>query len=71
MNGLEDEFVGEVTIIRLNAADRNVAALQSQYGLRGHPAFAVLDGEDELVDRFFGPQRAETLRTAMDEVRSD
>lgn len=70
MNGLEDEFAGEVAVIRLNAADRSNAALQSQYGPRGHPAFAVLDGENELVERFFGPQSADTLRAAMDAARS-
>lgn len=70
VNGLEEEFAGEVAVIRLNAADRNNAALQSRYGLRGHPSFAVLDGGDEVVERFFGPQSAEVLRAAMDGVRS-
>lgn len=71
VNGLEDEFAGDVAVIRLNAADRNNAAIQSRYGLRGHPSFAVLDSEGEVADSFFGPQSAETLRAAMDNVGPD
>lgn len=64
VNGLEDEFGSEISVVRLNAADSESAALQSQYGLRGHPSFVVLDASGDVIERFFGPQSEETLRMA-------
>jgi thioredoxin-like negative regulator of GroEL len=66
VNGLEDEFGGEITAVRLNATDSESAALQSQYGLRGHPSFLVLDASGDVVERFFGPRNEETLRMAIE-----
>ena len=69
VNGLEDEFQGQVDVHQLNAAEEANAQLQSQLGLLGHPTFAILDGEDQLVQQFFGPQTADTLRQAMTSVK--
>jgi thioredoxin-like negative regulator of GroEL len=66
VNGLEDEFGGEITVVRLNATDSESAALQSQYGLRGHPSFLVLNASGDVVERFFGPQNEEALRAAIE-----
>jgi thioredoxin-like negative regulator of GroEL len=68
VNGLEEEFAGEINIARLNVGDGDHAALQTQYGLRGHPSFVVLDDGGAIAERFFGPQSAETLRAAMEQV---
>jgi hypothetical protein len=65
VNGLEDEFGTQINVVRLNAVGSDVVALQSQYGLRGHPSFAVLDERGTVVERYFGPQSAETLRAAL------
>ena len=65
VDGLESEFAGEVAIIRLNAAEPANVQLQQQYSLRGHPSFAVLDGNDGVVQVFIGPQTEETLRAAL------
>ena len=65
VNGLEDELGAQINVVRLNAAESDVVALQSQYGLRGHPSFAVLDEGGNVVERYFGPQSAETLREAL------
>ncbi len=70
VNGLEDEFVGEVDVMRLNADEGENAALQNRYGLRGHPSFAVLDETGAVVERFYGPQSAGTLREAMEKARA-
>ncbi|MBE2199508.1 MAG: hypothetical protein IAE79_12920 [Anaerolinea sp.] len=69
MNGLEDEFEGEVAVVRLQADTPDTIQLQEAYGGRGHPFFAVIDGEGQVTERFFGPQPAETLREAMVRVR--
>lgn len=65
VNGLEDEFATQINVVRLNAVESEVVALQSQFGLRGHPSFAILDESGAVVERYFGPQSAETLRTAL------
>ena len=69
MNGLADEFAGEVNVVRLKADTPAVIPLQERYGGRGHPFFAVIDKDGQLTGRFFGPQPAEILREAMTAVR--
>ena len=68
VDGLEEEFGGQVSIIRLDAAQPENAELQNQYGLRGHPSFAVIDGNNQVTQTFFGPQPAGQLRTAIQSV---
>lgn len=70
VNGLEDEFAGEVDVMRLSAAEGENAALQDRYGLRGHPSFAVLGETGVVVERFYGPQSADILREAMVRVQT-
>lgn len=65
VDGLESEFAGKVAIFRLNAAEPANVQLQQEYGLRGHPSFAVLDGDGRVVQVFIGPQTEETLRAAL------
>lgn len=65
---LEEEFAGEVNVIRLDADEENNTRLQATYGLRGHPSFVVLDNNNRVTDRFFGPQEENTLHAAMTAV---
>jgi hypothetical protein len=62
VNGLETEFQGQVAFVRLNAAERDVESLQQQMGLRGHPSVGILDADNNVMERYFGGQAAETLR---------
>ncbi|HSM58777.1 MAG TPA: hypothetical protein VK879_21660 [Candidatus Sulfomarinibacteraceae bacterium] len=66
VNGLEDKFGSEISVVRLDAIDSESAALQGHYGLRGHPSFVVLDASGDVIERFFGPQSEETLRAAIE-----
>jgi hypothetical protein len=68
VNGLADEFEGEVAVLRLKADTPAVIPLQERYGGRGHPFFAIIDRDGQLTARFFGPQTADTLREAMTAV---
>ena len=65
VDGLEAEFEGRVSIIRLDADVAVNARLQADYGLRGHPAFVVLDGNSQIIESYFGPQTADALREAL------
>jgi thioredoxin-like negative regulator of GroEL len=67
---LGEEFEDRVAVVQLNAGQMANAELQSQYNLRGHPSFVVLDGDGQAVQRFFGPQAEDVLRQAMQAVAS-
>lgn len=68
VNGLARDFEGQLAVIQLDAGQKANAELLTQFGLRGHPSFAVLDGNSQIVQRFFGPQTEATLRQAMRSV---
>lgn len=65
VDGVEGEFTGQVAVIRLNAAGTEMTDLMNSYGLRGHPSFVVLDENNNVTQRFTGPQTEEALREAM------
>ena len=65
VNGLRTEFTGKASVIELNAGIPANASLQAQYGLRGHPTFAVLDNNNRVIQQFFGPQSEVILREAI------
>ena len=71
VNGLNEEFEGRVSALRLDAAQSTNARLQTEYDLRGHPSFVVLDSEGRVTQRFFGPQTEGVLRQSMEAVASE
>lgn len=68
VHGLEEEFAGQITILRLNAAEPANAQWMEQAGLRGHPALILLDSNGRTAATWVGPQTTETLRTAIQTV---
>jgi len=68
VNGIEAEFEGQVTVVRLNAAEPDNARLQTDYGVRGHPSVVILDESGRVTQRYIGAQTAETLRAALNEA---
>jgi len=68
VNGLEREFEGRLTVIRLDANVPANERLQLSYGMRGHPTFLVLNETGDVSAQYFGRQTAETLREAMTAV---
>ncbi len=69
VDGLEQEFAGQLKVIRLDAGVPANERLQLSYGMRGHPTFIVLDQDDNVSAQFFGKQTAVTLREAMTAVQ--
>ena len=65
VNGLEEEFAGEIAVYRLDVDVPKNASLQAAYGVRGHPALVVLDAENQVRDRFFGTPTLATLRETL------
>ena len=70
VDGLGEEFQGRATALQLDAAQATNASLQADFGLRGHPTFAVLNGDGLVTQRFFGPQLEDVLHNAMESVTS-
>jgi thioredoxin-like negative regulator of GroEL len=68
VNGLAQEFDDQITVHQLNASDPANLQLQSEYGLRGHPSFVVLDSDGRAAQTFLGPQSEEILRQAITTV---
>lgn len=65
VDGLEAEFGTKMTFVRLDANVSPNDELLTEYGVRGHPSVAILDGRGAVTARFFGPVDADTLRTAI------
>ena len=68
VDGLESDFSGQARVLQLNANETENVRLQQQYGLRGHPTFALLDRNGRVVQTFIGPQAEEVLREAITAV---
>ena len=65
VNGLEEEFSGELTVLRLDAAEPENTRLMQEYGLRSHPSFVALDKNGRVIQAFVGPQSEEVLRAVI------
>ena len=68
VDGLESDFAGQVQVLQLDANETGNEQLQQQYGLRGHPTFAVLDQNGRVTQTFIGLQTEEVLHEAMTAV---
>ena len=68
VNGLEEEFAGQVTFYRLNVEEPEHARVQQEYGLRGHPSVLILDVTGQPSDQFVGVVEVERLREALTAV---
>jgi hypothetical protein len=64
VNGLAEKYGDRMSFQRLNAASEGQTLFQ-QYGLRGHPAYIILDEQGNEVWRQIGPVRREVLEQAI------
>lgn len=71
MDGLEEQYGSEITFYRFDAAVSENERLQSELGLRGHPSVAIIDSDKAIVQRYFGPQTADTLNADLEAIRGD
>lgn len=65
VNGLKGEFSGQIIVRQFNAEEVENAQLMQEYGLRGHPSFAIVAEDGRLSQTFFGPQTEDSLRKAI------
>lgn len=65
VDGLAGEFRGQAAVLQLDANEPENARWQQQFGLRGHPAIVILDGNGRALQTFAGPQTEVVLREGL------
>ncbi|MFT5196823.1 MAG: hypothetical protein ACI9EW_002301 [Cellvibrionaceae bacterium] len=66
MNGLETQYKSAVNFYRFDANDPENQQLQNALQLRGHPSVAIINQNDEVVQRLFGVQQEDALTPILD-----
>ncbi len=67
VNGLAQDYGDRITFQRLNAQQEG-EKLFRQYGLRGHPAYVILDGKGRAVWQKTGEVARQELEEALRQV---
>ena len=65
VNGLEEEFKEEIAFVRYNAGTPDGRAVMEALKARGHPSYAILDPDGEVLWTSSGQLPAEMLRRAI------
>ncbi|HSH01996.1 MAG TPA: hypothetical protein VLL52_05700 [Anaerolineae bacterium] len=65
MNGLEVEWEDEVDFLYVDATTVDGGALQSRYGVRGHPVMVVVDEAGVVFERLYGVPGEAAMREAV------
>ena len=65
VNGLEEEFEGQMAFDRRNAITEEGKAVMTAFGLRGHPSFVIVSPEGERLWSFAGFIDEEALRSQL------
>jgi thioredoxin-like negative regulator of GroEL len=68
VDGLEQTYDGQITVKRINADLGDGPTIMRAYRIRGHPTTLIFDRHGQEVQRFFGPQPAETVEAVLDET---
>jgi thioredoxin-related protein len=68
VHGLEAEYYGRIGFAYLDASDPATRTFQQQLGFRVQPEFYLLDGQGNVVKKWFGYVRAEDFRAAFDQI---
>jgi hypothetical protein len=63
VNGLEEEFDAQIEFQQINANSAEGRTIFESFGLRGHPAYIILNSQSEILWRGLGEQTYETLQT--------
>jgi thioredoxin-like negative regulator of GroEL len=61
VRGLMEEYEGRVEILVMDYDDRSLDDYRRENGATGHPSFAAINADGQVVDVIIGPVPAETL----------
>jgi thioredoxin-like negative regulator of GroEL len=68
VDGLAEKYEAEVVTKRINANEGEGPDIMRAYGIRGHPTLLIFDRQGREVERFIGPQPAETIEKVLEET---
>jgi hypothetical protein len=68
VDGLEDDFGEQVEFRRIDAGTDEGQTAFRAYGLRGHPAYVIVDAEGAVLWTSLGEQTRQALIDQMDQV---
>ncbi len=68
VNGLEEQFKGDVAFRQFNATESDGRPVFDRYRLRGHPSYVILDRDGKEAWRYTGELTRGTLDEAIRKV---
>jgi thioredoxin-like negative regulator of GroEL len=64
VHGLEAEYYGKINFAFLDADDPDTKSIQRELGFRVQPEFYLLDGNGQVIKKWFGYVKEDELRNA-------
>jgi hypothetical protein len=71
VNGLEDKLSEQIEFRRIDANSRDGNAAFRAYGLRGHPAFVLLNPDGNVLWTGLGEQSGEDIERQLQVILSE
>lgn len=71
VNGLQTEYGDRVVFRHFNVTTPEGARMQVRYGLRGHPAFVLVDSRGQVSWQVVGQVSKQELRTRLEALLAD
>jgi thioredoxin-like negative regulator of GroEL len=68
VDGLEQEYGGQIVVQRINAEQGDGPAIMREYRILGHPTLLIFDSQGQEVQRLMGPQSAQGLEVLLQDV---
>jgi len=66
VNGLQQEYAGQLNFTLVDIDLPESRALKQQYGFRAQPYFVLLDGDESVIKTWYGLVAADEFRQAFD-----
>lgn len=68
VHGLEAEYYGQINFAYLDADDPATQSYQKELGFRVQPEFYLVDGQGQLIKKWFGYVSEDEFRAAFKEA---
>lgn len=68
MDGLEEQYGGQLTVKRINAGVGDGPTIMKAYRILGHPTLLIFDRSGREVERLLGPQPVELIEQTLQQI---
>jgi len=65
VDGLEQKYGQQLAVQRIDANTSEGQVIMRDYRILGHPTLLLFDQKGQEVERFIGPQSAETIEASL------